>query len=261
MEICLPGSGAVSFIELSQCEPGEPSTTKSPTLSPTPRPSEKLPTESPTVSPTPRPNESPTKSPTLNMTPSPNAIPTPSPTASLTATCDTFKCDFDMLDAGVAVGDQARLLREKCGLTASSSISFLNVFNSAYIKKNNRDFDPDLGSPNAKCDSFTGGPGAGGRGVGGEPYLEDGVTPNPFANCNPLGNVLIIQKDGPPATIPNDSAYGGCVSFVFDVPVQVHDVGLLAAIEHKGKKANITVRFPRSNVPLCFFVVHSASLT
>jgi hypothetical protein len=145
-----------------------------------------------------------------------------------------------VLEAGATVGDQANLLLESCRLTASSSASFLNVFDSSYIKKTNPKFDPDLGSPNAKCDSFTG-RGVGGIGVGGEPYLEDGVTSNPFANCEPLGNVLIIQKDGSPATIPNDSAYGGCMSFVFDAPVHVHDVGLLDIDEHKGNKANITV--------------------
>jgi hypothetical protein len=220
MDVCLPGEGAVSFVNMSRsqnCGVG--------------------------VVPTSRP------------TPSPSELPTKSPTPSPTVACDkTIKCDFDVLKAGVYIRDQASLLRDSCGLKIESKHA-LNVFDSSYIQKNRPNFDPDLGSPNFKCDSFTGGPGVGGRGVGGEPFLENGVTPNPFANCQPLRNLLIFQKlkNGKPATQPNDSKFGGCMKFIFDTPVHVLDVGLLAAIAHKGKKANITVSLPASKVQPYFF--------
>mmetsp|Transcript_25496 Transcript_25496/g.46032 ORF Transcript_25496/g.46032 Transcript_25496/m.46032 type:complete len:81 (-) Transcript_25496:194-436(-) len=45
--------------------------------------------------------------------------------------------------------------------------------------------DSDLGTPNEKC-SKNPGPG---RGIGGEPG-------SPGENCEPLGNVLIVQEPG-----------------------------------------------------------------
>lgn len=48
---------------------------------------------------------------------------------------------------------------------------------------NNKGGDPDLGAPNTRCDSR--GPGIG----------EGGWPGSVGENCNPLGNVLIIQED------------------------------------------------------------------
>jgi hypothetical protein len=53
------------------------------------------------------------------------------------------------------------------------------------------------------------------------------------ANCNPLGNLLIIQNENKPASIPNDSAGGGCLVFNFTYPVSLLDMGLLDIDERK----------------------------
>jgi hypothetical protein len=74
--------------------------------------------------------------------------------------------------------------------------------------------DPDLGSPNMRCDG--GGPG---KGEDGEP---DGNGPN----CSPLGNVLIIQEPG--EDCPDDNVDGGMMTFDFEPMAEyVKDIGLL----------------------------------
>ncbi|CAB9518686.1 expressed unknown protein [Seminavis robusta] len=65
--------------------------------------------------------------------------------------------------------------------------------------------DPDLGAPNRKCPD--GGPGSGG---GGEPGKK-------YENCQPLGNVLIVDENGPGK--PPDDAVGGNIYFKFDNPI------------------------------------------
>jgi hypothetical protein len=62
--------------------------------------------------------------------------------------------------------------------------------------------DDDLGSPNMRC-SPSGRPG---KGKGGELGMEG-------ENCEPLGNVLIIQE-GTKAK-PNDNSHGGITHFDF----------------------------------------------
>ena len=58
-----------------------------------------------------------------------------------------------------------------------------------------------------------------GKGEEGEP---DGNGPN----CNPLGNVLIVQEPGEPC--PDDNVDGGVMEFEFDPPVDyVKNIGLL----------------------------------
>ena len=67
--------------------------------------------------------------------------------------------------------------------------------------------DPDLASPNEKCPKP--GPGVG-----------NGGTPNkPGANCEPQGNVLIIQEENKHHK-PDDNAYGGTISFTFELTVE-----------------------------------------
>lgn len=81
-------------------------------------------------------------------------------------------------------------------------------------------------------------------------------SPNPFANCESLGNLLIIQRmtnkkaknnQKKPNLLeqPNDSGLGGCMKFVFKVsPMNIFEVGLLDPQQRKGKKASITVSPP-----------------
>ena len=118
------------------------------------------------------------------------------------SSCDTEKvpinCHFDELIPGVAVEDQTATLHESCGLKVTSTSkrpTQLGLFDSTNITAHHRRYDPDLGSPNRKCPGFDAdGPSVGGRGVGGEPFLADGTTPNPFANCDPLGKLLIMER-------------------------------------------------------------------
>jgi hypothetical protein len=59
-----------------------------------------------------------------------------------------------------------------------------------------------------------------------------------IANCEPLGNLLIIQNENKTVDNPNDSAFGGCLVFTFIDPVDLINIGLLDVEEI----ANITVR-------------------
>ena len=73
--------------------------------------------------------------------------------------------------------------------------------------------DFDLGTPNS---SVMNGPGQGTAGQAGEL----------FENVTPLGNVLIISEDGESSN-PDDSAFGGILTFDFLLPLGVASVGLL----------------------------------
>lgn len=75
--------------------------------------------------------------------------------------------------------------------------------------------DKRLGSPNKHCPNVSN---AKGTHTGGRPFLADGVTPNPFSNCEPLGNVLIIQEVE--STCPQTSSHGGAIEFEFVTPVR-----------------------------------------
>ena len=74
--------------------------------------------------------------------------------------------------------------------------------------------NPDLGAPNEAC------PGGGhGWGIGGIPGTEG-------KNCEPLGNVLIMQEPG--SDCPDDNVDGGMIIFDFDEPAEVvYSMGLL----------------------------------
>jgi len=67
--------------------------------------------------------------------------------------------------------------------------------------------DPCLGSPNERCT-----PPGPGVGEGGEPDIQDG------ANCEPQGNVFIIQDLG--RKEPDSTELGGTISFSFDPPLE-----------------------------------------
>jgi len=75
--------------------------------------------------------------------------------------------------------------------------------------------DPDLGAPNRECT-----PSGPGKGVGGEPG-------SPGENCDPLGNVLIIQEPG--VDVPDDNRKGGIINldFPFKGGQYVYEIGLL----------------------------------
>jgi hypothetical protein len=47
------------------------------------------------------------------------------------------------------------------------------------------------------------------------------------ANCEPLGNLLIIQNEKMSVKVPNDSAFGGCFLIRFTSPVSSINFGIL----------------------------------
>jgi hypothetical protein len=118
----------------------------------------------------------------------------------------------------------------KCGVKVSAkegnTARKVNIFDSSKIKSQNDDDDPDLGAPNKFCPG--GGPG---KGDGGKP---DG----PFPNCNPQGNLLVIQDPRKNPSVANDSPFGGCLFFEFERPIELVNIGLL----HGEAPATITVR-------------------
>ena len=160
-----------------------------------------------------------------------------------------IQCDFSTLLVGVSLEEaaQAERLREDClmNVTAIRTIddNVPNIFDSSNIKGKNARFDPDLGvnifyrmfnhfsekpisiltylsslfrqAPNKACPG--GGPG---RGKGGRPEA-------PYPNCSPQGNVMIIQNENMSPSVPNDSAYGGCLVFDFEQSVDVSNLALL----------------------------------
>ena len=95
----------------------------------------------------------------------------------------------------------------------------MNVFNSSDIRSSDPSDDPDLGSPNQFCN-----PSGPGIGDGGDPTLPG----NQFPNCEPQGNLLIIQDPSQPnETMPNDSLPGGCLIIEFEDPVELVNMGTL----------------------------------
>ena len=139
------------------------------------------------VPPTPTP---PTPVPPTNAPPTP-VPPTQTPPATAPPTTDTVRVDFSEDSNGNALPPGAYIGQNEYaafGLTISASGglgTLPRLFDTANPGGKDGYGDPDLGAPNERCNG--GGPG---WGEGGEP---DGAGPN----CNPLGNVLIVQE-------PND---------------------------------------------------------
>jgi hypothetical protein len=100
----------------------------------------------------------------------------------------------------------------------------LSIFDTSNILGSGPGFDPDLGSPNKECPG--GGPG---EGAGGQPGAA-------FPNCEPQGNVLIIQ-DPAVTDRPNDNVSGGCIVFVFLGEVELINMKLLDVEE-----PNLTIK-------------------
>jgi len=128
--------------------------------------------------------------------------------------CQLFDLNFDELSRGEQVGDQYSQYELKLSATGGYG-DMPHVFDTS--KVGNSDYgDPDLGSPNERC----GGPGVG---EGGEPD-------SPGANCDFLGNVLIVQEDNGCPDIPDDNADGGSIIFDFTTPaLYVYQMHLLDA--------------------------------
>jgi hypothetical protein len=77
--------------------------------------------------------------------------------------------------------------------------------------------DPDLGSPNSKCD-------------GGGPGIGDGGAPDSaYSNCVPLGNILIIQEEDRVQPDDDESASeeGGTIKFSFTRAAKIQDISIL----------------------------------
>jgi hypothetical protein len=202
MKICLKGSGGISYLNYHDCKPN---------------PTTSAPTKSPVASPTPPPTSAPTLSPTDAPTQYPTSVaPTPSPPS-----CEVVDCNFSTLWVGTSLKNstQAARLRDTCHMTVKATNTInnndVNIFDSTNIKGTKSKHDPDLGAPNSRCPG--GGPG---RGNGGWPNA-------PFPNCDPQGNLMIIQNENKPASNPNDSAYGGCLNFEFTETVSMIDLVLL----------------------------------
>ena len=103
----------------------------------------------------------------------------------------------------------------------------INVFNSSSITGG----DTDLGSPNEGCT-----PSGPGVGAGGNPLSD-------FPNCEPQGNLLIVQEMNNGVLVaednPDDERQGGCIIFTFEDPFELVNMGIMDIDEDEG--ANITV--------------------
>jgi len=128
------------------------------------------------------------------------------------ASCNEVMIDFNTMPGGEVVEPGLYVSDEWVDygmLLTSTDGKKVRLFDSLNPTGN----DDDLGSPNMRC-SPSGGPG---KGEGGEPDMEG-------ENCEPLGNVLIIQE-GTKAE-PDDDSHGGVIHFDF-TSVKVLEIGLL----------------------------------
>jgi hypothetical protein len=221
-ELCLQGSGAVSFINYIDCNPriaaNSSDVTPSPTSQPISAQETKIPAAVPTASPTILDDQNATSSPATMpaMTPSPVNAPSTLPT-----TCSNITCDFSSLLTGVDLGDenQSATLLKDCLMVVSAiktiDNNVVNVFDSSVVGSDQNWADPDLGSPNRACPD--GGPGKG----------NGGMPESPFPNCEAQGKLLIIQNEDISPVFPNDSSHGGCLVFDFVQPVSLLDMGIM----------------------------------
>lgn len=185
-----------------------PPPTAGPTLAPSALPSTSSPTKSPTASPMSSPTASPpTRVPTVAM---PSKAPL-EPTTPRTCTGGEVMIDFQVDANGSPLSPGLYVENEwsKYGLTLSAMGGLTErprLFDTANPWIEDTGGDRDLGSPNWRCS-----PPGPGRGAGGEPG-------EPGENCEPLGNVLIIQEEDAP--IPDDNFQGGMIVFDFAEPVK-----------------------------------------
>jgi hypothetical protein len=160
--------------------------------------------------------------------------------------CETTHCDFSELTVGTDLDWDELYI--SCGLIAytNSTTSYISVFDSGNITThgNKKERDADLGAPNHNCK-----PRGPGRGKGGFPSAA-------FPNCDPLGNLLILQNPDI-ADRPNDDPNGGCIYIdpivLFRPYFQftIHDFGLLDIEEG----ASIRVRILKKKHFVCFILL------
>ena len=142
------------------------------------------------------------------------------PTPAPATTCSQAKISFEYSAQGIPLqaGDYLSNEWREYGLTLSASGgtgTLPRLFDTSVYRDPTLDGgDFDLGAPNQECR-----PPGPGRGQGGAPGMEG-------ENCEPLGNVLIVQEEG--VEIPDDSGTGGEIVFDFLVPATtVGEMGFL----------------------------------
>jgi len=164
------------------------------------------------------PPSPPTKAPPAPPAPT-KAPPTPEPPTD--GGCNLLKVGFDK-DANGQYVEKGRYVQNEwlaygLALFAEGGQGSLpRIFDSSDPGSQDTCGDADLGSPNKWC---PGGYGPG-HGVGGEPGA-------PGENCEPLGNLLIIQEPGSPC--PDDNVNGGIITLDFPYPwgQYVDSIGLV----------------------------------
>jgi hypothetical protein len=127
--------------------------------------------------------------------------------------CAYYVLDFSGLTAGQYITDQ---LQAEYGVSVradSDKRAYTPGGAARVFDTSSPGAASHLGSPNEACTG--GGPGVG----------AGGMPDSPYANCESLGNVLIIQESKNGA--PNDSASGGTITFTF---VQGSDVAELVLL-------------------------------
>ena len=213
-------SGAVSSIRLC------PSGTTTPTSVPA------------TTAPPPKPTSSPQPPPTSGGGLKPTFIPsTQAPPTEAAGECELVTVDFarDADGNSLSPGQYVELEWESYGLVLASKNGFGNkprIFdtsNPGTVEAG----DPDLGSPNQKCNNS--GPGVG---IGGEPG-------SPGENCKPLGYALIVQENNAQMEIPDDNAKGGVLTFKFlqEGGTYVKEIEILD-IDYRGARIITSFRNP-----------------
>ena len=246
-----PTAAPIASSTASPTLPPTESLTLSPTAAPSASPTislTSLPTESPTstpaAAPTARPTTSPAPLPTISPTETPTTQPTSTTFSSLTAEpissptipptpricTGEVMIDFEIAANGTQLAPGLYVENEwaEYGLTLSVSggqgdLPRLFDTGNPLVQDTGGDFD--LGAPNWRCS-----PPGPGRGEGGEPDM-------PGENCDPLGNVLIIQEED--VDIPDDNFQGGMIVFDFADPVEfVYGIGFLDVDE---EDATVTV--------------------
>jgi hypothetical protein len=140
------------------------------------------------------------------------ALKAPIPSPYLKAyPCPLKHLDFEGLSRGQYIHDE---LKESFGVVITATAArggyipggAARVFNTS-----DTGGKYDLGSPNESC----GGPG---KGIGGR-------QGSAYENCEPLGNVLIIQESN--TLTPEGNAGGGTINFDFVHPANVREIAIL----------------------------------
>lgn len=142
--------------------------------------------------------------------------------------CNSKRNDFGcrLFDTAVPLGEWTTTTDEEGSTSTAPSCDCIMPSCSRKQKKHCGDLD--LGSPNKKCTG--GGPGHGNGGRPGEEY----------ANCAFLGNVLILDENGP-GKPPDDNDRGGTMHFHFDSPVDTTEICFLD-VDRK-KRTSLKVYF------------------